>query len=69
MRHKFTFIEKGIAALIVACLFFIFMAAKQQAKEREAFMRDCMRDLKEYECTIMWKNAQPDTQTIIIPSS
>jgi hypothetical protein len=31
-------------------------------------MRACMQDHKEYECTLMWKNAQPDTQTIIVPS-
>ncbi len=67
MRHKFTFIEKLVAGTIITCLCFIWLASKQMAKEREAFMRDCMTDHKEYECTLMWKEAQPDTQTIVEP--
>ncbi len=30
-------------------------------------MADCMTEHKEYECTLMWKEAQPDTQTVVIP--
>ena len=65
----FTLIEKVVAVTIIVAVWLIWIVARQAAAEREAFMRDCMQDHKEYECTLMWKEAQPDTQTIIIPSS
>jgi len=68
LGHRFTTIEHVIVWVIAGMLVVIFIASKQVAAEKAAFMRDCMRDHKEYECTIMWKNAQPDTQTIIVPS-
>ncbi len=68
LGHKFTTIETIIIGLIVGCIGVIWIAGKQMAAEKKKFMDDCMRDHKEYECTIMWKNAQPDTQTIIVPS-
>lgn len=64
---NFTFIEKVIAGTIVGLLIVIFFASKQMAAERQRFMDDCMQDHKEYECTLMWKEAQPDTQTVVIP--
>ena len=66
--HRFTTIEVVVAGLIVGLVGLIVLAGKAAQAEREKFMRDCMRDHKEYECTIMWKEAQPDTQTIIVPS-
>jgi len=66
--HNFTTIETMIIGLIVVLVGIIWIAGKQMAAERKKFMDDCMRDHKEYECTIMWKEAQPDTQTIIVPS-
>ena len=65
----FTLIERVVIVSIVGMIALIIIAARQMAAEKEAFMRDCMQDHKEYECTLMWKEAQPDTQTIIVPSS
>lgn len=66
--HQFTRIETIVMGTIVVLVGVILLAGKQMAAEKKKFMDDCMRDHKEYECTIMWKNAQPDTQTIIVPS-
>jgi len=68
LGHQFTRIETLIIGTIVAFVIVIVIASRHAAAEREAFMRACMQDHKEYECTLMWKNAQPDTQTIIVPS-
>ena len=64
---NFTMIEKLVAGSIIGLLIVIFFASKQMAAERQRFMDDCMQDHKEYECTLMWKEAQPDTQTVVIP--
>lgn len=64
---NFTGIEKMIVVVIVGMLLLIYVASKQVAAERERFMRDCMQDHKEYECTLMWKEAQPDRQTVVVP--
>ena len=64
---RWTMIEKAVAGTIAVLLIVIFFASKQMAAERKAFMDDCTRDHKEYECTLMWKEAQPDTQTIVVP--
>jgi hypothetical protein len=68
LGHKFTQIEVGVMATIVVCVLLLIVAGKSMSEEKEKFMRDCMRDHKEYECTLMWKEAQPDTQYIYIPS-
>ena len=66
--HNFTRIETLVMGVIVGLVALILVAGKQMAAEKKKFMDDCMRDHKEYECTLMWKEAQPDTQTIIVPS-
>lgn len=65
--RNFTMIEKGIVILIVVMLALILWAGKAQNEARLKFMEGCMRDHEEYECTLMWKEAQPDTQTVIVP--
>ena len=67
--HRVTLIEVLIVAFIVLGVVVVIVASKQQAEAKARWMRQCMEDHKQYECEIMWKQAQPDTKFIYIPSN
>jgi hypothetical protein len=50
---------KLLIGLIVLMVFLVFVAGYGEIKQQEAFMADCLQDLKQYECTAMWKSSQP----------
>ncbi len=64
---NFPMIEVVVVVLIVALFAIIIFASTVENEARLKFMADCMTEHKEYECTLMWKEAQPDTRTVVIP--
>ena len=68
-RFHVTLIEVMVFAAIVLIVFALIVGAMRQSDEKDRFMRACMEDHKEYECLVMWKEMQPDTQIIYVPGT
>lgn len=58
-----------IGAVIILVIAMIAFSVIDGNKEREAFMRECLKDHKEYECTAMWRAGDSNVvpMPIIIP--
>lgn len=58
----------GVAVIVVGVAILAYLNV---AKEREAhtrFMRQCIQDHKEYECTALWRAGdRPSTDLLVIP--
>ncbi len=67
LRSKITVIEVLILVMIVGALLMIVVGAKNDVSAKEEFMTECMQDLKKYECTVMWNESKPRTNTVVMP--
>ena len=58
-----------LVAFAVVIIALGVMAGNASMRDRMAFMEDCMKDRKEYECTAMWRAGQPSVvpMPIVIP--
>jgi hypothetical protein len=71
-NRSFHIVMSGVVAVTV--LFFVALRYYAITRGREAharFMRQCMEDHKEYECTALWRagdRASPDLIVIPIPT-
>lgn len=52
-----------VTALIAAFAILIVGASR----EEEAFMRECLQERKQYECTALWRGHSSQVMPIIIP--
>ncbi len=48
-----------LIAVIIGVGFLFWKAAEYDAIERAAFMTECVKERKEYECTAMWRAGEP----------
>lgn len=53
-------------ALITAILYGTLLNARAHEAERKAFMFECTKEHKEYECTAMWRAGEKKTDYIVI---
>lgn len=58
-------IVTAIIATIVVFGYGFVGAAREREKARKAFMAECVKDHKEYECTAMWRAGEP--KTVVVP--
>lgn len=60
----------GIVSLIAAGGFLIAAVERDEAKERAAFMAECVQYRKQYECTALWRDGQPKTVAVpvVVPT-
>lgn len=57
------------AILVAVCVVVLFiglliMAYKSDEEKKNAFMQECLRDHKAYECEAMWSGSRPDNVII-----
>lgn len=72
-RTKNTLRWHGMEIVIVTAIVLIVVLfgwgavyeAQEKEKARKAFMFECTKDHKEYECTAMWRAGEP--KTVIVP--
>jgi len=55
----------AIIAIVVFLGYGVVLEAEHKEQERKAFMFDCTKDHKEYECTAMWRAGEP--KTVVVP--
>jgi len=58
-----TKIEYVVIAIIIVILIVVGIAGSD---ERNKFMSDCIKDKKQYECEVLYKQMHPDPQTMIL---
>lgn len=56
------FMGAGAVAFTAVLVLILIAAARQEA----AFMQECMTERKQYECTTMWRQANPPAQTVVV---
>lgn len=64
-RKAEIFIVTAILTIVIGMLYGTVAAHRQHEKERKAFMFECTKDHKEYECTAMWRAGEP--KTVVVP--
>jgi hypothetical protein len=57
--NHFGWIFAGIFLLIVLMIF-------ADVSSHKKFMDECTKDKKKYECEVLWKQAHPDPNTIVL---
>ncbi len=57
-------LEIGIGAIVLLLICLFIITTNIQGEQRLAFMEACMEDLKEYECTAMWRSGDRSTQVV-----
>lgn len=45
----------------------IFLVGHSENKAKDAFMTDCLKDHKQYECTAMWRAGDSKSSTVVVP--
>lgn len=55
-----------ITIIIAAMLGICFGLAYSLVKDKEEFMKDCLKERKQYECTAMWRAG--DIHAVVIPT-
>lgn len=58
-------IVTAIIVIIVVLGYGLVVGAREKEKARKAFMAECVKDHKEYECTAMWRAGEP--KTVVVP--
>lgn len=53
--------------LIAACIGLLIWAGNSEANQKEAFMTECLKDHKQYECTAMWRAGDNKSSTVVVP--
>ena len=64
-RKMEIFILSAIVTIVVGMLWGTVATQRQHEVERKAFMFECTKDHKEYECTAMWRAGEP--KTVVVP--
>lgn len=59
------FIACGILSFIASGGFLIAAVERDSAKQRAAFMTECIQYRKQYECTVLWREGDPET--VVVP--
>ena len=59
-----TGVEKGFVAVFVVVLFLFVLSAAETVKKRKAFMAECQKDKKAYECEVLVKQAHPGPNVV-----
>jgi len=62
-----TLIEWMIVGAIIGILAILVIGAPARKAEKDAFMSDCARDHKPYECQALWKQMHPDPVVVYAP--
>lgn len=60
------FIGFLLIGLVTLLIWIGYIQAKEEEKEYNTFMHECVKDHKEYECNLMWKQAKPKKETHFI---
>lgn len=55
-----------VGTLVLMAAFFV-AAVDADSKARNAFMRECLQDHKQYECTAMWRAGERHERTTVVP--
>lgn len=60
-----------ILALFAGIVWLAIYVAQAESVQRKAFMLECIKDRKEYECVAMWHAGESHTQVVpvFIPSN
>jgi hypothetical protein len=59
------FWEVFFGSLLVLALVVVAVGVQEGIKKKQWFMRECMKDKKEYECYVMWESTQD--RTVAVP--
>ena len=54
--------------VILILILIMVLVAVAENKEERAFMKECTKDHKEYECKVMWNQTQPKHTYIYLPN-
>jgi hypothetical protein len=60
-------IEWMIIVAIVGILMALVIGAPIMRAEKDAFLAECARDHRPYECQVMWKQMHPDPVVVYAP--
>lgn len=56
-----------VCLFIAVIMWLSYISFEHKEVKRQAFMTECQKDHKEYECTYMWRAGEPDTVPVFIP--
>lgn len=56
-----------LVVMILGFLALIFVIAKDTGEREDAFMSECTKDHKQYECTAMWRAGERHDSTVVVP--
>jgi hypothetical protein len=64
---QLTLIEWMIIVAILGILAAVVLSAPAAKREKDAFLAECARDHRPYECQVMWKQMHPDPVVVYAP--